>query len=140
MKLKTQERRLFESARDANPWWYKAVQKAGGIMTARRVKWSGAENHPYVNFIRLARSKGVHVREVFADLLYLKLSRDTDSGNFPDESVLDNNHDLVNYSALKSGWDLLPHKERLAAMLSVGQWVDVETLKGLGFNVRKLLE
>jgi len=117
---------ILEDARVANPAWFDAIMVGAEIMSERRKKWSGKSN-PFTNFIKWAQAEHVPVEQVFRWALSLKVTRDQDSEAL-DDSLLDNDIDKVNYSALAAGWRMLSPAEKMANMLEVGVWIDSRLL------------
>ncbi len=118
---------ILVGARAANSAWFDAIMVGAEIMSERRKKWSGKSN-PYTNFIKWAQAEHVSVEQTFRWALSLKVTRDQDS-EAVDDSLLDNDIDKLNYSALGAGWRMLPMAEKLAMMLEVGPWIDASLLK-----------
>lgn len=131
---------FLDAIREANRWYFEAWKAAGALMPGRRAKYSGDIN-PYSNFVFMARILGVEVQEGFRNYVAIKLARHLmESGDFADESELDNDQDGGNYFFLSAGWRRMTAQERLQAMLECGPWVSVGTLEALGVDVRALLE
>ena len=94
---------------DVNPWWGEAVVQSSRIQAERRKKYSGSDlraDDPFTNFILVASTMNVSVREVFKFYLAQKLARIMVSDkDYDDESYQDTLHDLANYSHLAAGWE-----------------------------------
>lgn len=131
--------RTLARAKEANPWWFRAMMRAARVMSGRRKKYSGASD-PFTNFVLTARAKGVAVQEVFRDYLTLKLARHmVDTGDFSDEGATDTDLDMGNYAFLSAGWRSKEPADRVRAMLAAGAWVEIGDLRAaFGVDVRRL--
>ena len=131
---------VLEDAQEANPHWFREVLAAAKKMASRRKKYSG-DTDSYTNFIIMARILGECVSRVFVYYKVIKLARDiVGAGDFADESMVDTDHDEGNYSFISAGWRTRSPQSRLQAMLSCGNWVEVETLEELGVDINGLAD
>lgn len=100
------EIKTLAQAKEANPHWFSALIDAAEIMTERRQKYAGKE-HPYFNFVDMARRMKYNIREIFRFYINLKASRLTASQtDFEDERVLDTYIDIANYALIAAGWEV----------------------------------
>ena len=135
MSLTTKELKALEGASEANPHWFEALIHSAEVMSVRRKKYSG-KTDSYTNFIIMARALGIKVSGVFKFYQIIKLARVlVDAGDFADESMIDSDVDNGNYSFIAAGWRMRDPASRLKAQLEVGNWVEVETLEDLGFDL-----
>lgn len=117
---------VLRDAAEANPQWFEAMMLSAEIMAERRRKYSGEfENDAYFNFILLAQMMRTSVDDVFRFYRAIKLARSlADTGDFGDETAIDTEIDEANYSLLAAGWRMRSGADKIAAMLTVGPWVD----------------
>lgn len=96
---------ILSQAKQANPWWYRAIITAATIMTKRVAKYSGTQD-PYFNFADMHRRRGNRTMlDIFLFYIDIKRSRlEASQTDFKDEKVLDTLIDLLNYAALAYGW------------------------------------
>ena len=95
----------WDKVKDANPWYFSALQDAAAVMPERRAKYSGED--PFDNFERVARITGTTVAKAFEFDIALKLARaQVGAGDFEDESFNDCLRDLANYALLWLGYRL----------------------------------
>ena len=105
--LTHEEISALHRAKAANPYYFRALIEAVGIMEVRRNKYSMGK-HPYYNFSDVARRVDLSTLAIFDVYRAMKASRaGVSSGvDFADESYKDSLIDDVNYSILKAGWVL----------------------------------
>lgn len=102
--LTQEEINILNDAQEANPHWMNALIKCASIMAERRKKYSG-NNHPYYNFVDVARRTDTSVIDVFNHHIAVKESRQsTTKEDFSDERYVDTIIDTVNFYLLKAGW------------------------------------
>ena len=95
----------WDKVKDANPWYFSALQDAAAVMPERRAKYSGDD--PFENFERVARIPDTTVAKTFEFDIALKLARvQVGAGDFEDESFNDCLRDLANYALLWLGYRL----------------------------------
>ena len=95
----------WDKVKDANPWYFSALQDAAAVMPERRAKYSGDD--PFENFERVARITDTTVAKTFEFDIALKLARvQVGAGDFEDESFNDCLRDLANYALLWLGYRL----------------------------------
>lgn len=136
----TETLEILERAEQANPHFFRELVAAAKKMSSRRNKYSG-DTDSYTNFIIMARILGQRVSSVFVYYKVIKLARDiVGSGDFDDESMVDTDHDEGNYSFISAGWRTRSPRSRLHAMLSCGNWVEVETLEELGVDIDAIVD
>lgn len=104
IQLTEHELEILEQAKEANPWWFKAVTIAANIMSQRRKKYAGT-HHPYFNFVDMVYRNGLSISQVFKFYLNIKASRvSTTEEDFSDERIVDSWIDAANYALIGAGW------------------------------------
>jgi hypothetical protein len=136
---------VLEEGERSNPWWGHVLELAAKVQSDRRLKYSGRDldkQDPFTNFIILARTMGVSVQGVFPFYQAIKLARLlVGEGGFADDSLLDSDVDLVNYSALAGGWRTRRPASRALAEIRAGGWVEVRLVDQLlGCDLERICE
>lgn len=121
--LSDKEIEIIGQAKEANPWWFRALLMAATIMAERRKKYAG-DQHPYWNFADMAYREGRSLFSIFLTYLNIKMSRLTATGDkdFADERVVDTLIDIVNYALIAAGAIL--GKLRKQDVIKVSEWAN----------------
>lgn len=110
--LTNQELTILETAKEIQPWWFRAMMLGAEVIADRKKKYNGDGDH-YGNFASAAAIMAQGVEETFKWYIALKFARVRDHNtDWPDDSFMDGLRDLANYVLLWLGYVLRGRTDR----------------------------